>query len=345
MSTSQQVCRDALARALVASRSELAKQISIITSGNALLAQSFVSPLERSIRGFDQQPILEWLRIVVRSYPRDRVRATIAAALGETLAIGERMTRTGVDLDLSGMIVFIKLVERDVERALQIHDPLRSAYVGPYQGAVEPIVRMLKARDEATCEHSLLTGAWCRQIADALNIPQIEADRIVVAGVLHDVGKIATPDGILFKTSPLDETEWTVMREHATDGGDILLDIPTLAEVAPIVRHHHERLDGLGYPDGLRGDDIPLGARIVAVADAYHAMTSNRPYREAFTIAKAIEILHDGRGKQWDPEMVDVMIQVAIDSRNDASDADLPSPESHRDVDVTDHDDDRKAAS
>ena len=177
-------------------------------------------------------------------------------------------------------------------------------------GVIEGVLAMLKARDEATCAHSQATGAWCRRLSEAMGLSANTTDVIVKAGVLHDIGKIATPDAILFKEGPLSDVEWAVMQKHAEFGADILAELPALARFAPIVRAHHERWDGRGYPAGLKGERIPFEARVVAVADAFHAMISNRPYRPAIAQREAMEILREGRGTQWDAEVVDAMIAM-----------------------------------
>jgi HD-GYP domain-containing protein (c-di-GMP phosphodiesterase class II) len=122
--------------------------------------------------------------------------------------------------------------------------------------------------------------------------------------VLHDVGKLAVPDSILDKAGPLDGDEWSFICRHPLIGQRILAATPGLAGAAALVRASHERPDGCGYPDGLSGDDIPLGARIVAVCDAYRAMTSERPYRGAMTAAAALDELRQGAGSQFDPVVV-----------------------------------------
>jgi len=113
------------------------------------------------------------------------------------------------------------------------------------------------------------------------------------------------------------------MKRHAESGAEILSQIPTLAQYAPIVAAHHERFDGRGYPYGLRGDEISLEARVVSVADSFHAMVSERPYRGAFSYGEAIAVLNEGRGTQWDAAVVDVMIALAAEDRNRSADANL----------------------
>jgi HD-GYP domain-containing protein (c-di-GMP phosphodiesterase class II) len=135
-------------------------------------------------------------------------------------------------------------------------------------------------------------------------------DEVARAAELHDVGKIAVPDAILDKPGPLDPVEWSFMRRHPLIGERILLAAPALRPVARLVRSSHERWDGGGYPDGIRGDEIPLGARVVAVCDAFDAMTTERPYRELLPEAEAIEELRRCAGTQFDPMVVDAFCRV-----------------------------------
>lgn len=136
-------------------------------------------------------------------------------------------------------------------------------------------------------------------------------EEVVLAGILlHDIGKIFTPKEILYKPGPLSDEEWTVMRRHPVDGAEVLEKIAHLKEMADNVRYHHERYDGSGYPEGRRGEAIPLGARIAAVVDAFDAMVSDRPYRKAMPVAQAIDELQHGRGTQFDPQVVDALVAL-----------------------------------
>jgi HD-GYP domain-containing protein (c-di-GMP phosphodiesterase class II) len=141
--------------------------------------------------------------------------------------------------------------------------------------------------------------------AQALGLPPDEVERVRHASELHDVGKVAIPDAILGKPGPLTEEEWAFVRRHPVIGERIVLAAPALAPVASLVRSSHERWDGAGYPDGLHGDAVPLSARIVAVADAFAAMTSGRPYRAARTVEEALDELRREAGAQFDPAVVD----------------------------------------
>ncbi|MDX6643944.1 MAG: hypothetical protein QOD76_1906, partial [Solirubrobacteraceae bacterium] len=131
----------------------------------------------------------------------------------------------------------------------------------------------------------------------------------------HDVGKVGIPDEVLQKTGPLDENQWAMMREHPLIGERILRVIPGMGGVARIVRHEHERWDGKGYPDKLVGEEIPIGSRIILGCDAYHAMTTDRPYRKAMSHAEAVDQLLDGAGSQFDPDVTEALIGYLYGAR------------------------------
>jgi HD-GYP domain-containing protein (c-di-GMP phosphodiesterase class II) len=131
-----------------------------------------------------------------------------------------------------------------------------------------------------------------------------------VASLLHDVGKIVVPDEILLKPGPLNATEMKRMRRHPSDGANTLSNVPTAVDAVPVILHHHERFDGAGYPDGLSGNDIPIGARILLVADAFDAMTEDRPYRKAMPVGDAIAELKRFSGTQFDPTIVAAFLAV-----------------------------------
>jgi HD-GYP domain len=152
---------------------------------------------------------------------------------------------------------------------------------------------------------------------------------IRVAAQLHDIGKVAIPEAILNKPGALDEAEWRFMRCHTLIGERILAAAPALADVAAVVRTSHEQLDGGGYPDGLVKDQIPLGARIVAAGDAFEAMTSDRPYRDALTVDEAIAELRRCSGTQFDPVVVDAFLTVLEGRRETWASAAKPEPAPH----------------
>jgi len=153
---------------------------------------------------------------------------------------------------------------------------------------------------------------YSEALARAINLPEHEVQRITLGALLHDVGKIGIPENVLKKPSNLSEEEWEIMKQHPVIGAEkVLMPNEALRHLIPIVKYHHERWDGKGYPEGLKGNNIPLEARIVSVADAYHALISDRPYRKGLGVEKACEILSMGAGIQWDRDLIRQFIQIA----------------------------------
>jgi putative nucleotidyltransferase with HDIG domain len=166
------------------------------------------------------------------------------------------------------------------------------------------LVATLDARDQYTAGHSAAVAIYSRDIARRMGLDESEQQNAHLAGLVHDIGKIGLPPGLLEKAGPLTLEERRVMQTHSEIGERILVNVETYSEIADIVRHHHERIDGNGYPDGLTEPEIPLLSRIIAVADAYNAMTSNRPYREAMPSRVARMRLAQAVGSQFDTTVV-----------------------------------------
>jgi HD-GYP domain-containing protein (c-di-GMP phosphodiesterase class II) len=182
----------------------------------------------------------------------------------------------------------------------------------------EMVIRLMKtmssaidARDAYTRGHSQRVGRYAHEIARQLRLPDSDGEQLYLTGLLHDVGKIGVPDHVLLKPGRLSPEEFELIKQHPEIGHRILEPIAELGFALPGVLHHHERMDGQGYPHGLAGDEIPLMARILAVADAFDAMTSSRTYRAAMSRERAREILEEGAGVQWDAELVSAFLQTA----------------------------------
>jgi len=176
---------------------------------------------------------------------------------------------------------------------------------------VTSLAAAIDAKDTYTKGHSQSVSFYAVKLAEAVGLDETMVERIKLAAVLHDVGKIGISESILRKPGPLTDHEWEVMKQHPVIGVKKILEpVKSLNDLIPIVRHHHERIDGNGYPSRLKGEEIPIGARIVAIADAFHALISTRPYRKAVGLEKAIEILKAGAGVQWDKELVEKFINI-----------------------------------
>jgi putative two-component system response regulator len=193
-------------------------------------------------------------------------------------------------------------------------DAQRTAYQAQLE-TVERLAMLAEYRDKVTARHIQRMSEYSAVIARGLHLPPGEVELILHASRMHDVGKIAVPEAILRKSSELDVQEWTVMRQHSAIGSRILENSSSeiLRAARVIALHHHERWDGAGYPNGLSGSDIPLWGRICAVADVFDAVTSERPYKPAFPNEEALRLLRDGRGKHFDPRVIDVFFECLED--------------------------------
>lgn len=176
---------------------------------------------------------------------------------------------------------------------------------------VDALSAALDAKNSYMCGHSERVAELALRLATHMGLSPAEQNRIHIGAHLHDIGKIGIPDAILNKQGKLTDEEFAIIRQHPAIGDNIVGKLRVFHSVADIVRHHHERFDGKGYPDGLRGHDISLGARIVAVADAFDAMTTARAYRKAFTLGQAIAETRRCQGTQFDPEIVAVLVDLA----------------------------------
>jgi cyclic di-GMP phosphodiesterase len=172
------------------------------------------------------------------------------------------------------------------------------------EGVLFALARAVEARDRHTIHHAERVGRYAEAMGAAHGLGLEDGELLYHGGVLHDLGKIAIPDAILLKPGPLTNEEFAVMKTHSVEGERICLSLRSVAYYLPMIRHHHERVDGAGYPDHLAGNDIPLAARIAAISDAWDAMVSDRPYRRGLEHDEALRRLRQGAGSQWDAGLV-----------------------------------------
>jgi response regulator RpfG family c-di-GMP phosphodiesterase len=177
------------------------------------------------------------------------------------------------------------------------------------------LVTAIEAKDKYTEGHSRRVAELGRMLALAHGMDDVEAERLYVAGILHDVGKIGVPDHVLLKNGKLDDAEWTIMKSHSEKSAEIIAHIDDMVDVTMVIRGHHEWFDGSGYPDGIVGEHIPLGARILIVADAFDAMTTTRPYRGGRSLQAARDEIARCSGTQFDPAIAETFLHL-IDAGN-----------------------------
>jgi diguanylate cyclase (GGDEF)-like protein len=209
----------------------------------------------------------------------------------------------------------VAVANADVERELALLHAHRGS-----PSAVQALAAAIEERDNYTRDHSEQVVHLARGVAMILGLPTGKVERIAHGALLHDVGKLAIPHEILHKRGALTEEEWAIMADHPIAGERILLRIPELASIAPIVRHEHEHWDGSGYPDRLRGRNIPIGSRIILAVDAWEAMTTPRPYRPAMSREQALEELRAGSGSIYDPDVVDALLDLLGEHKPDVPD-------------------------
>jgi putative two-component system response regulator len=205
------------------------------------------------------------------------------------------------------------LLERQLQRRTIEAKQLSEERSQVLFSAIKALAAAIDAKSMFTATHSSRVTSLCLSAAGIMGLPENEVATLELAAQIHDIGKIGTPDEVLDKPGSLTDVEWVDILRHPDVGSCILSHVPALSHVASIVRHHHERYDGTGYPDGLAGDAIPLLSRIIAVADAYEAMTADRPYRAARSHQQAIQELRANARIQFDPAILESFVAAVDD--------------------------------
>jgi len=197
-----------------------------------------------------------------------------------------------------------KLLDLTKEELLKAHKQLKKIMLESLEG----LVTALEARDKYTRGHSERVAAYAGGIAREMNLDNI--DTIIIAARLHDIGKIGVRDNILYKGEKLTKEEKAIIEAHPVKGAEIIGKISFLRDIVPAVKYHHERYDGTGFPEGLRGDEIPLAAKIIAVADTFDAITTDRPYRKGLDFDHALSELQGNAGTQFDPVVIEYFLKI-----------------------------------
>lgn len=224
--------------------------------------------------------------------------------------------RRGVEVGADDFLT--KPIEQSLLRA-RLRSQLRIKRLTDQLDRTESVIFMLalavEAKDAYTEGHLRRLSSYSEQLAIAAELDAMQVKAIRLGGLLHDIGKIAIDNSILGKPSKLTDEEYQHIKRHPAEGARIVAPMRFASEVAPIILHHHERWDGQGYPHGLRGEAIPVGARIVAIVDAYDAMMTDRPYRSSLGLDETLRRLRAGSGREWDPQLLDLFIAMIEDGR------------------------------
>ena len=183
-----------------------------------------------------------------------------------------------------------------------------------FSGTVKAIIEALDAKDSFTLGRSRRVAFFALKLVNKMALSPTEVSQIELAGLLHDIGMIGVTEEILNKTQKLSDEEYEKIKMHVHYSVKILEDIKQLSEITEIIKYHHEYYNGCGYPFGLKGEEIPLGSRIIAIADAYDAMVSNRAYRKSLTSDEAVKVLQQSAGKQFDPNLVELFVEILPDA-------------------------------
>ncbi len=275
----------------------------------SVLAAGLAERIVRALESGGFLDVVAWMERVCERYaPCRQVIAMLE--IGCTIARPILRERR----DLAGSVDDLATLEHALARAIERYAQYdaRGAEHGEedMETAMAGFIVRLDATDAASAEHSRAVALWCKRIARRLALGDDECLFAARSGLLHDVGKTMTPLEILQAPRGLTDAEWNVMREHTQIGAAMIREVPLLRPFTSAARWHHERLDGKGYPDRLPGKDIPLHVRIVTVADSFNAMIGRRPYRLPMSPSAALEQLSAHRGTQFDPMIVEAMIDV-----------------------------------
>ena len=273
-----------------------------------IIVMRFIERFAAATASANWAPLLEFVESSCQRYAGILPVSTLmSVALDATCALIGDVPNSGLTTSQ------LALLRADIERLTarpRLVDAVRREAIDEVDVALDDLITRLDHSDALTAEHSRAVAAWCALLAERLSLSKQATIEIARSGLIHDIGKISTPLEILNAPRRLSADEFVIMQRHAADGAELVAALPLVAHLLSAVRNHHERMDGRGYPDGLAGAHIPSSARIVCVADAFNAMIGRRPYRAPLAPSVALERLVAGRGTQFDPIVVDAMIDV-----------------------------------
>lgn len=298
---------DPAARSLLAgSLADAGLRIAAVPSAADALAQLRVSPCDLVLCDADL-PGSDGIALVRRVAERHPTLPVVLVGAGEHPSHGlDALPSATVEHVASPIDVatVTQIVHRSLDRSRRNRKRLLTRDTRILLAPLRALAAAVDGKQHAHASHSARVAEMACQIAEDLGLDQDELRVLELAAIAHDIGKVCVPDALLNKPGRLTAEEWEIMREHPEKGAAMVGDVPELAYVAEVIRHHHEHMDGHGYPDGLRGASIPLLSRIIGVADAFEAMTSNRPYRSQMAVADAVAELRRWAGRQFDPRVV-----------------------------------------
>ena len=273
----------------------------VLTKRVSKLVDPYVVNADNDLSFLVDEPLSHSLMVVPMYNQQQKVVGVVVL-----IRDGEQNLYTTSDLQL--LTVFASHTATSIESA-RLYGQMREMTMD----VIRSYAQAVEAKDIYTRGHSERVAHYATALGRQLGLEQVELDQLYTAGVLHDIGKIGVPDHILNKDSRLEADEYEVMKKHPAVGRDILSKVGTLQDILLIIYHHHERIDGHGYPEGLAGEDIPYLARLVSVVDSYEAMTSDRAYRRAMDPDKVKAILVEGAGKQWDRDLTRTWLSLLED--------------------------------
>ena len=286
--------------------------IARVTHGEASFSSSmffatFLDRLIQCIENDDTHPLIAWVQTLAGDSAFDSESSRLVAICCSAVADAVRENTPGFpDLTTYFMLLAVDaetaFLNKRLSRPHLVNSERRS--VVSREKTLEAFAGVIRAHDKVLYQHAMSVSSLAGRIATAMALSPEKVTLIRECGLLHDIGKVGIPQVLLYKPAQLEEEEWSVMREHSSIGADIVGAIPELSTHASIIRAHHERIDGHGYPDGLFGAEIPLEAKIVTVADAFHAMISERPYSTPRTVGQAIVELQRCEGTQFERSIV-----------------------------------------